>query len=946
MDAHIEESVGHAASILPDADERQEREPKDGDQQAITSLDAQLEKLESRILASAREDESDGVQSDMLSDKERKKREALRRQLIEQREDAPWIFAELPTTITAPAYAALEVFQVKKWREVSHMMKLMSAPCFHSIRLAGDDRSLYEGFFRAFPHHLVTKARFVSVVRHIFGIPAVSMIHHRSKAKKSECNRKAKRDKPVDEDNNAEDQEREKIAARLALDRHLEKLQYCCERSVDNVPVLNWRTLLIALRMFEEPLLTMRGHLTWAFSVFSSSGCLELNDSDAIDAGDVTLMFTHPMRNPAASHLISDRLRAAFDMLPSIRATPLALSSPSFASAISSSRITYRVFKRLLQLPPLRTLVNHHMTLHTTVLDELCVPVYRDFVYRARRHEHNRRVLRRLRYFNETKVSRLCFHAWARYARDRKAARSTATFVCTIIARIQQRSAFGALRRHALASIAALEIQRVFRGMRGRMRAEEVWRKIQAVLVVQGAYRMRAHFTRHLRKLRHQNLLAIRIQRVYRGRLGRIQARQKLLAFYYRELAAIQQEREAFGSFVREEMARRLQRLFRKIVADQQRGRRAEQGRARQEIELEMLKLSEDAAQQAARHRREVTEKYDKLREEADYKEKRRRIDGIEKQKIKRRQRLREWEAFKAEKVARKEALKLQEKESYERLKTQWENTIAERVRKRGKLVEQLLQLDNIQGEWEKLHAQLQQRVKEHSKQLTAKIKSNGVVIPKREVTERAQHEITAEETEDERRKGESEWLQAEAEYLQKLDEEGEERLLAENAEERAARQKNTLIIQCAFRVFKARKLLRRKLGELYVKEFDFKAQAPKYRNTLTGKVTAQKPAGLGSEELEYETGWVMMKDDVLGEQFFYNPRRMKQSWAKPDECQLCESCTSSASSAVFAAVWNSQDDTYLCQACYEKEYIARRQQVDLQVDAYVAYDGSRPNGQ
>ncbi|GMF17274.1 unnamed protein product [Phytophthora lilii] len=181
--------------------------------------------------------------------------------------------------------------------------------------------------------------------------------------------------------------------------------------------------------------------------------------------------------------------------------------------------------------------------------------------------------------------------------------------------------------------------------------------------------------------------------------------------------------------------------------------RKAEEKRARRAIDLKMLKLSEDAAQQAARHRREVTEKYDKLREEADYKEIRRRIDGIEKQKIVHRRRQREWEAFKAESLARKEALKLQEKESYNSLKTEWESTIADQVRKRAKLVEQLLQLEEVPGEWEKMHAQLHQRVKERSKLLTAKYKANGVEIPNREVTERAQHEITAEETDDERLK-------------------------------------------------------------------------------------------------------------------------------------------------------------------------------------------------
>lgn len=628
------------------------------------------------------------------------------------------------------------------------------------------------------------------------------------------------------------------------------------------------------------------------------------------------------------------QLRAALDMLPSNRPV-------SFAS---STRMNYRTFKRLLQLPPLRTLVNYRLTPHTSVMDELSVSVYRDFVYRARRREHNRRVLRRLRYYNDTKVSRLCFHTWAQFARDRKALRSTMAVAYTITTRIKQRAAFDELRRHALASIAALDIQRVFRGMLGRLRAEEVWRKVQAVLAVQGAFRMRAHFTRHLRQLRRQNLLAIRVQRVYRGRLGRIKARQTLLSYYYREMAAIQKEREEFRAFVRGEMARRLQRFFRKLVADAHQERQAQAEREKQAIEQEMLKLSEDAAQQAARHRREVTAKYDKLQEEADQKDKRRRIDDLEKQKIVHRRRQRQWEAFKAEKVARKEALKLQATESYTRLKSEWESQIMERSQRRTKLAEQLIKHEEVEEAWKKTHEQLHRRVRERAKQLTAKYKSNGLVIPKKEITDRAQHEIVAEEAEDERTKAEADWLQAEAKFLQKLDDEEEERMLAENAEERASRQKSALRIQCAFRVFMARKRLRQMLRELYMKEFDVETQGPRYRNTLTGKISSQKPTGLGSEELEYEDRWTVMVDNVLGEPFYYNAREIRQSWEKPQDCKLCTCSTTT--NVVFASVWDYKEDKYFCQACYEQEYLKRSERGDLQADTYVAYDGSRPNGQ
>ncbi|KAG7399563.1 hypothetical protein PHYBOEH_008558 [Phytophthora boehmeriae] len=335
-------------------------------------------------------------------------------------------------------------------------------------------------------------------------------------------------------------------------------------------------------------------------------------------------------------------------------------------------------------------------------------------------------------------------------------------------------------------------------------------------------------------------------------------------------MAAIQQEREAFRVFVRDEMARRLQRAFRQLAANRQRAQRMKEEVERHANELEMIKLSEDAYQQAARHRREVTAKYDKLREEADQKEKRRRIDDIEKQKIVHRRRQRQWDTFKADKVAHKEALKHKASESSTRLRNEWEAKSTEKSRKRANLVEQLLQCEEIEGEWKKMHNQLHRRVRERSKQLTAKYRANGVAMSKKEIIDHAQHEILAEENEEEHCKAENEWLQLEADFLQQLDAEEDERKLAENAEERVARQRSALRIQCAFRMFKARKLLRQMLREVYSKEFNGETQGARYRNTVTGKTSTRKPAGFGTEEIEYENRWVVMLDNVLGKLIYF----------------------------------------------------------------------------
>ncbi|RLN72556.1 hypothetical protein BBJ28_00004452 [Nothophytophthora sp. Chile5] len=965
------------ASLLPHDFVRHERsghDEKDAENdEVLASLDEHLQFMESNLAAfQAQGDSDDDDDQRVLRKGDNDAREKPNVQEIQQQqeEDARWVVVELPATSTG---AALEVFQAKKWREISRLAKAMAASCFHGIRVGGNDHALYEGFFRAFPHHIVTKARFTSVMRHIYGISAVAVPHQPSVAKKPGDGRSKRRSGGEGSHNNG-GHDSVRAAAVVTLDRQLEKLQFCCERSSNNVLVLHWRTLLTALRMFLEPLLTMREHLVWAFSVFASSGCLELNNSDVVDVarireGKCLVLSIHSFRFVTAhSVVLRVQLQAALNMLPSARSS--SLSGASIASSLSS-RISYRTFRLLLQLPPLRTLINHRVTPYTSTLDELSVPVYRDHVFGLRRREHDRCVLRRLRYFHNTKIVRLCFHMWARFASERKALRSTMSFTYAVIARTKQHAAFRLMRRHALANIAALEIQRVYRGMRGRMRAEAAWRQMQAVLAVQGAFRMRAHFTKHLRALRRRNLLAIRLQRAYRGRLGRIQARQVLLTYYYREMAAIQKEREAFREFVRGEMARRLQRFFRRLVVGKQRVRQAEEKQKRQAAGQEMLERSQDVAYKAARHRRDVAAKYDRLRQEAEQQKKRRVIDALEKQKVVHLRRERQWEAFKAEKLARKEVLKRESAESYERLKVQWEATIMEKTHKRGVLVGQVLQLEEPGAEWKKLHDQLQRQVKERVKQLSGKYKASGTVVPKKEIHERAQREIVEEEATDERQK-------AEAAFLRQLDDAEEKRTLAANAEERATRQKSAVTVQCAYRAFSARRLLRQKLRKLYVKDFDVKTQTPQYRNTITDQCSTRKPRAFGSEDLEYEDRWAIIEDDVLGtlagrrcihhvytkesrvavtyvavrrsvllgERFFYNPKRMLQSWELPDDCQICGPCSGDPSSAVvFAAVWNSQENIYLCQTCYEQEVTARYQHGDFREEAYMAHDGSRRNG-
>lgn len=498
----------------------------------------------------------------------------------------------------------------------------------------------------------------------------------------------------------------------------------------------------------------------------------------------------------------------------------------------TSSRFTRAQFRCILQLPPIRSLLRHGVTAqissidtvskstinrtvtittpHTSAFDELCSSVYRSYVFKARRREHNIRAIQRLRYFLATRMLRSCFVAWAKLAYRQARARARLIRASSAIAHKQKHRAFDILKKFCMATIAAVEIQRIFRGYHGRVLWLAQWTRVQAVLKVQGAFRMRSHLNRFMRELRRRNRMAVRIQRVFRGRQGRILARKALLELYYREMLAIRRERQGFYELVRNELARRIQHAMRRHLSDKIAQRKREEAFARRKIENEMEETLAQAQRDLRRHRYNIAAEYERLRMEHDQRQQRKKIDDLEKQKIVHRRRQREWDALRADRVARQEALKKSAEDAYNQLKREWDARIEERGRGRASLVTQLLSLDekdasNVAPEYRTNRLQLKKFVKERTQELTVKYKAANAIVPKREIDERAQADIVDQEAESAREevrrvslghlctlllvitnaltkknvrlsKAKSEWLHAEADFLRQLDEQEEQR--------------------------------------------------------------------------------------------------------------------------------------------------------------------------
>jgi hypothetical protein len=460
-----------------------------------------------------------------------------------------------------------------------------------------------------------------------------------------------------------------------------------------------------------------------------------------------------------------------------------------------ASRITHKTFRELIAQEPLSVLFDQ-ADAYTSYYDELSSPVYRKYIVKIRKKHSDLRKARRFRFMYDTRDVRKCFFQWQNVTQIRRRTRLILKDAMDQMVKCKCQWAFRKLQQYSIQFFCVSEIQRVFRGFRGRQKAAEKYTYVQAVMKVQHAYRGRSTFVRHSRELVQRNLLSIRIQvkvlvatsfiffifslsflflkKIYRGWRGRIKARKILLDFFYKEMDVIQKNREAFYEHIRQQMCRVIQRFFRAVIVKKRERIRKGQELAIRRIEMEMEEARRKAERERLYHRREVSEMYERLRKDTEARKQQREKDKEEKSKIIRLRCSRQWDKFKKEKEENKLRLKELAATEYQELKHLWQTKIEERVRQKHMFISQILQAEEP-GEWKDLQNRLREEVQIRRKALSAKLKATGVDIQKNEIEERAKREIIAEQTDQERAIAEAEWLQAEADFIRALDEKEEE---------------------------------------------------------------------------------------------------------------------------------------------------------------------------
>ncbi|CAK4429709.1 unnamed protein product [Aphanomyces euteiches] len=778
--------------------------------------------------------------------------------------------------VCADKNQTIETFAAKKWSEIFRLHTLLSKSFAHIPLAGGDGHGLYENLYKAFPHNLVTKPRFVGVMRCICGIESTNLA-------------------AMDD-------------ASKAMVKHLESLHYCFEVSLvqkihtKDVQTLhiNWRWLLLALKLLREPMLPESTYFWFGFQLFSSPGVLDDAPHLWISRDDLYCIFNFSASSHACSRIINQRIAQADIQLPQ--------------SVLNRSRIQYEHFCLLQDHPMVHSLFGP-ATPYTSYFVELMSPQIRQYVFHMRKFDKDRMKCRKF------------------------------------LSHYQLKS----LRQHAMDHVAAIEIQRIFRGYRGRQQFLKVLTTLQAVLTIQRLYRDRGHFLHCVKELKRKSRQAIKIQarlRVYRGRLGRIQARKVLLVYFETEMATLQAQRDVYHLSVQQEAAQRiqvsrsalsrslkqriLQRCFRKYKLHVVREQAKEDHFEYECVEREM-KLLLDAAEKTRReHRVAVTAYYDQLREETLAKEARRKIDDREKFRVKLLRRQRQWADILAERKAKAEATAAAKLERDRAREEEWRQKVETRAIERKEMLLQVLLKPESKAD-DATKAALVARINEQYKSVRANYKAAGIAMAAQEMKDRAQHDVLVAEMEEERERVREEWRRAELAIAKQDQQDADRERMAELERQRQERQDAATRIQRGTRVCLARRLLRKKVEAAFDKIYDVASGQLVFINTRTQGMCA-KPSCLGSYDLTLADKWYICPD-ISGDVYYYNPKTMMQSWTKPDKCVFCDSC-----SADFATIYCPNhktrgyiDPQSLCAACYEG-HVA--QDPNLAVDA-TTFDGA-----
>ena len=458
-------------------------------------------------------------------------------------------------------------------------------------------------------------------------------------------------------------------------------------------------------------------------------------------------------------------------------------------------------------------------------------------------------------------VAAQIFERWWEFTDTRMRARALMTEALDRWTTLTYRSGFNQLRNNVVRVSCASEIARVYRGHYARSYVRWMRDAEASALFIQSMWRGRSRFLWFMRKMRRRDFGARTMQRYWRGHRGRQVATRVLLEFYRVKKRQIDQEKRRWRAEIRTRAATRIESVVRgylgRSIANQIRFDKEENER----IQLEMAEFETEQFKQQKLYEQKMVKAFkEKLLDEFEAKEASKKSKAWKKQ-IFMNQYLRRLRA-KLQKDRELHADEMAENDAFwGAYDDEWDIKMeAARKKTRNRVGFELgPNLGKDPEENAKLKA-TKLEVRNLAKKLRKESISNGGFMTQSQAKQDAKEQVVLERIElalaDVKKKKQKKKDEIQAERDEEYD--------RTHSGERAAINdaKLTLVkkLQSIWIVYKARKLQRKLLTGLYVKEFDREAMEFYYYNTRTFASKWEKPLLL-SKDVPRPDKWYKCRD-------------------------------------------------------------------------------------
>lgn len=509
----------------------------------------------------------------------------------------------------------------------------------------------------------------------------------------------------------------------------------------------------------------------------------------------------------------------------------------------------------------------------------------------------------------ERRRKNISFRSWVRMLYLR--AKIRRTLAALFVHRIEERCGtfFDHWKDKTLKIVAAEHMQRAVRGFMGRRRRLLTESLNRGAIAVQSAARQLKKRLEYNAVRAKRNWAAMTIQRYFRGVSARAMTYKRVQAELDTGRRLLQKRREQFVLERQTKaatcVARRIKKFLRRLKAYKKMKKLQELDKISQDMD-ENLRHAEKAKNV---YRAELSQWYINRKNEYDKSVMSEKYSREHREKIFRyrnRANLALKQKREQDRLA-KEALA--EEQRIEAWLMHWDEIKASRAKARGTICKNAMTAP-VTPEEVTLKRVLAAKVKDQVKVVLRRADKMRIPMEIPEAEEIARKDVVEMEVLKEIEDVHNEMVIAGKQYEKQLELKERQEIKRRHKEMLRKQDWAAIMMQGAYRIWKARRVLRQRAYKRFVKYFDAHSGSYYYMDKRTKVTSWNKPLAMGSYDIDGAEGWVVMKTNT-NDVYYYNPKSWKMSWEMPIGTTPCAQC-----SVDFATALLVNDNKKYCEAC------------------------------